>query len=49
MDRKQLLWLALDRSVFEYGVVVDCEDEAHQTELLARFEAEGLKAHAVIG
>ena len=32
----------------EYRVVVDCTDELHQTELLDRFESEGLKARALI-
>lgn len=31
-----------------YKVVVDCDDEAQQTELLDRFEAEGLTCRALI-
>jgi ParB-like chromosome segregation protein Spo0J len=31
-----------------YRVVVDCTDELHQTELLDRFEADGLKARPLI-
>ncbi len=32
----------------EYRVIVECEDEAQQAELLARFEAEGLTCRALI-
>lgn len=32
----------------EYRIIVDCEDEAEQTELLDRFEREGLKCRALI-
>lgn len=35
-------------SGLEYRVVLDCKDEAHQTELLDRFAAEGLKCRALI-
>jgi ParB-like chromosome segregation protein Spo0J len=32
----------------EYRVIVDCKDEAHQTELIDRFEHEGLACRALI-
>ncbi|HTU33407.1 MAG TPA: ParB N-terminal domain-containing protein [Candidatus Acidoferrum sp.] len=32
----------------EFKVVIDCADEHHQTELLARFKGEGLKCRALI-
>lgn len=32
----------------KYQVVVDCTDEAHQAEMLARFEGEGLKCRPLI-
>jgi ParB-like chromosome segregation protein Spo0J len=32
----------------KYSVVVRCDDELHQTELLDRFETEGLKCQALI-
>jgi ParB-like chromosome segregation protein Spo0J len=32
----------------KYQVVVDCSDEAHQGELLGRFEAEGLRCRPLI-
>lgn len=32
----------------EYRVIVDCKDECHQTELLDRFEEEGLSCRALI-
>ena len=35
-------------SGMEYRVVVDCQDELQQTELLDRFESEGLKCRALI-
>lgn len=31
-----------------YRVIVDCRDEAHQTELIERFDDEGLKCRALI-
>jgi ParB-like chromosome segregation protein Spo0J len=31
-----------------YRVIVDCRDEAHQTELIERFDGEGLKCRALI-
>jgi hypothetical protein len=31
-----------------FRVIVDCLDEAHQTELLDRFKQEGLKCRALI-
>jgi len=31
-----------------YRVIVDCRDEAHQTDLIQRFDAEGLKCRALI-
>ena len=33
---------------YEYRVIVDCRDEMHQTELLKRFEEEGLTCRALI-
>jgi hypothetical protein len=47
-DEEELEQLDAPLSVVEYSVVVDCKDEAQQTELLARFEAEGLQAHALV-
>jgi hypothetical protein len=35
--------------VDQYKVVISCRDEAHQTELLDRFDQEGLDARALIG
>lgn len=32
----------------EYRIVIDCDSEYHQTELLARLDAEGLKCRALI-
>lgn len=37
---------ALDRQGFQ--VIIDCRDEAHQAELLARFDAEGLSARPLM-
>jgi ParB-like chromosome segregation protein Spo0J len=34
--------------VLVYRVIVDCRDEAHQTEMIERFDAEGLKCRALI-
>jgi len=31
-----------------YGIVIDCENEIHQAELLERFSAEGLKCRALV-
>jgi hypothetical protein len=39
---------AVESMNYEYRVIVDCRDEMHQTELLRRFEQEGLSCRALI-
>jgi hypothetical protein len=33
---------------FQYRVIIDCQDEIHQAELLKKFDAEGLKCRPLI-